>query len=294
VVAPRTRPLARPGGTGDEAYLRLRDLIVEGVFLPGQRLTHAKLMDFLRVGRTPLRTALSRLQADGLVVAKPNQGVRVAPAPVGSAEEIYALRFLVEPPLLEALAGGITEQDVAQLRALLTRMEQCVDEPAAFQRAHREFHTAERASFASPFIDGLVHDMYRHLHRHQRIHVVRQRYPSDFLLLDRETVEALEARDGLRARRALELHLLDAALSFLVDVDSQHRPELLVAVAAANGVTIERAADGGVPMPARITWHTRCDTLPPLATAHLVYDRRSPSTSVSRTRARGRRDFRST
>jgi DNA-binding GntR family transcriptional regulator len=266
------RGLARPGSSAEQAYVRLRELIVEGVFLPGQRLPHARLTEVLRVGRTPLRTALGRLQADGLVVVTPNQGARVAPAPVSSAEEIYALRLLVEPPLLEALAGTITEAELSQMRKLLQQMEECVDEPAAFQRAHREFHTAERASFASPFIDGLVLEMYRHLYRHQRIHVVRQRYPEDFLLLDRETVRALEAGDGLRARRALEFHLLEAALSFLVDVDSGHQPQLLVAVSAANGVTIERAEDGSVPVPARVTWSTRCGTLPALRTAHLVYE----------------------
>jgi DNA-binding GntR family transcriptional regulator len=272
VVEARTRARARPGDTAAEAYVRLRDLIVEGVFLPGQRLTHAQLMGVLRVGRTPLRTALSRLQADGLVVATPNQGVRVAPAPVSSAEEIYALRFLVEPPLLEALASTITRQELARMRELLARMERSVQEPAAFQRAHRDFHTAERGSFTSPFIDGLVLELYRHLHRHQRIHMARQRYPEDFLLLDYEIVRALEAGDGIRARRALEFHLLDAALSFLVDVDARHRPELLGAVSAANGVTIERSGDGGVPVPAHVTWATPCGTLPPLLTTHLVYD----------------------
>ena len=47
--------------------MRLRDLIVEGAYPPGQRLAHGRLMQSLGVGRTPLRTALSRLEGDGLV-----------------------------------------------------------------------------------------------------------------------------------------------------------------------------------------------------------------------------------
>ncbi len=266
------RTLTRRGDTVEEAYARLRDLIIEGVYDPGQRLPQAKLMEVLRLGRTPLRNALSRLQNDGLVIATPNHGYAVAPVPISSAEEIYTLRLVVEPPLLEALAPGITEAPLERMRELLRRMEECLDEPAAFQRAHREYHMVERATFASPFIDELVINMYRHLYRHQRARLVRTRTPIDFLRLDRETVDALGAGDWLRARRALEFHLIDAAISFLADADVTHSPQMLIAVARANGIIVETSQDGRVPVPAAIGFVTPCPTLPPLRTAHLVYE----------------------
>jgi DNA-binding GntR family transcriptional regulator len=272
-VAKSTEPgtLVRPGDTAQEAYVRLRDLIVEGVYGPGQRLAHGRLMKTLGIGRTPLRTALSRLEGEGLVVATPNQGVVVAPTPLSSGEEIYALRFLVEPPLLQAQADRISEADVGRLRKLLDRMEACVDDADRFAAVHREFHTVERESFTNPFIDELVAAMYRHLHRYQRIHAVRQRYPRDFLALDRVTVDALEARDGVKARRALELHLLDAGLAFLLDVDPAYVPKLLVDVAAANGMVIETDEAGAVPRGASVSW-SGASSLPPLRTSYLTFD----------------------
>ena len=263
--------VTRPGDTVEEAYVRLRDLIIEGVYLPGQRLPQARLMEVLRVGRTPLRNALSRLQNDGLVIATPNHGFAVAPVPISSAEEIYTLRLVVEPPLLEALAPDIGDGQLERMRELLRHMEDCLDEPAAFQRAHREYHMVERATFASPFIDELVLNMYRHLHRHQRTRLVSTRTPIDFLRLDRETVDALGAGDWLRARRALEFHLVDAAISFLADADATHYPAMLVSVARANGIVVETSGDGTLPVPAAIRWVTPCPSLPPLRTAHLVY-----------------------
>lgn len=251
--------------------MRLRDLIVEGVYTPGERLAQGRLQAALGVGRTPLRTALSRLQGDGLVVATPNHGVVVAPTPLGAGEEIYALRFLVEPPLLQARAERITGAEIVRLRTLLAEMAACVDDAEAFARVHRDFHTAERQSFTNPFIDGLVADMYRHLHRHQRIHAVRQRYPQEFLAIDRVTVDALAAGDGLAARRALELHLLDAGLAFLLDVDPAYRPGLLLDVARANDIEIEVHEDGAVPRGARVSWSIPCPTLPALSTAFLTY-----------------------
>jgi DNA-binding GntR family transcriptional regulator len=261
----------RPGDTVEEAYVRLRDLIVEGDYLPGQRLPQARLMELMRLGRTPLRTALSRLQHDGLVVATPNHGFAVAPMPLSSAEEIYTLRLVVEPPLLEASAPAVSEEQLGRMRDLLDDMEECLDDPVAFQRAHRGYHTLERATFATPFIDDLVLNLNRHLYRHQRTHPVLVKTPADFLLLDRETVDAVGAGDGLRARRALEFHLIDAAVSFMAAVDPTHRPTKLVSVARSNGIDIETTADGAVPVPARIRWTSPCATLPPLRTAHLVY-----------------------
>jgi DNA-binding GntR family transcriptional regulator len=262
----------RRGDTAEEAYVRLRDLIVDGIFQPGQRLPQARLMKQLNVGRTPLRTALSRLQSDGLVIATPNHGVAVAPVPVSSAEEIYTLRYLVEPPLLEASAAGISAQQIARLRERLDAMEAAVEDPAIFAVAHREFHTIERETFTSPFIDELVLNMYRHLHRHQRTRIARSYAPVDFLRLDRETVDALKAGDGLRARRTLEFHLVDAAVSFLVEADENHRSGVLLAVTRANGMAIEADADGVLARPARVAWSTGCATLPELRTPYLVYE----------------------
>ena len=269
---PAPRALARPGDTSDEVYARLRDLIIEGTYEPGERLPHARLMRALDVGRTPLRAALARLQSDGLVVATPNRGVEVAQVPVSSAEEIYALRFLVEPPLLEASVPTMSSEHVALMRSLVVRMENAVEDPDAFAAAHREFHIVERATFTTPFIDALVVDMYRHLHRHQRTQIARSYAPRDFLRLDLLTVTAVEARDGLAARRILEFHLVDAAISFLGDADANHHPEKLIAVAAANGLEVDTTSDGVVDRPARVRWRTPCPTVPELRTPYLVYE----------------------
>lgn len=271
VRAKRSAP-TRPGDTAQDAYVRLRDLIVDGLLPPGQRLAHAKLMKLLGVGRMPLRTALSRLESDGLVVSTPNRGAVVAPVPVASAEEIYTLRYLVEPPLLEAAAAAISRAQIARMRERLRAMRASVDDPAAFAVAHREFHTIERESFTSPFIDELVLNMYRHLHRHHRTRIARSYAPVDFLRLDRETVEALGEGDGLRARRILEFHLVDAAISFLGDADENHRPAVLLAVTRANGMTIEADRDGVVPRPARVRWSAPCPTLSALSTPYLVFE----------------------
>jgi DNA-binding GntR family transcriptional regulator len=96
-----TADALRPGDAVESVYSRLRDLIVEGAYAPNERLTHAGLSRRLGAGRMSVRQALHRLEADGLVVSTPNRGVRVAPAAVSYAEELYAV-----PGFAELIARG--------------------------------------------------------------------------------------------------------------------------------------------------------------------------------------------
>ena len=96
---------------------------------PGPALPQAKLMELLRVGRTPLRNALSRLQNDGLVIATPNHGYAVAPVPllVGRGDLHAAARG--RAAAARGARPAISDGALERMRELLRRMEECLDEP---------------------------------------------------------------------------------------------------------------------------------------------------------------------
>jgi DNA-binding GntR family transcriptional regulator len=259
----------RRGDAVEGVYRRLRDLIVEGVYAPNERLTHGELAERLRAGRMSVRQALHRLEADGLVVSTPNRGVRVAPAAVSEAEELYAVRLIVEPPLLAALAGMLTTAELARMHEQLDRMEAIVDRAPEFQVAHRDFHMVAAADYSSPFIADLVVRVHRHLFRHQRAYMSRPRVPEDFLSIDRELLRALEAGDGPRARRLYELHLIDMAIGMVLDAEPDHRFDVLLRVARANGIAIEAGPDGRIERPAGVRWREPQGELPPLQTSNV-------------------------
>lgn len=267
----RSEKVERPGDTVDEVYRRLRDLIVEGVYRPGERLPHTALSERLSAGRTPIRQALHRLQADGLVIATPNRGVRVAPAALGSAEELYGVRVLVEPPLIAALAGRFTEEQLGEMRDELAAMEASTSRTPDFQRAHRDFHLVAVAAYSSPFVADLVLKVHSHLFRHQQLYMARPPVPDDFLRLDRELLDALEAGDGARARHLFEFHLIDAAVGLVLDVDPDHPFDFLFTAAGAQDIAIEACPDGRIQRPARLTWRKPVG-LPQLVTSNLRYE----------------------
>ncbi|HXH82688.1 MAG TPA: GntR family transcriptional regulator [Candidatus Tectomicrobia bacterium] len=265
----RTAEPVRPGDSVDGVHRRLRDLIVDGTYAPNERLTHAELASRLGAGRMSVRQALHRLEGEGLVVSTPNRGVRVAPAAISYAEELYAVRLVVEPPLLAGLAGRLTPAELARMHDALDHMEGVVGAPAAFQVAHRDFHMVAAADYASPFIADLVVRVHEHLFRHQRAYMSRPRVPEDFVAVDRELLRALEAGDGGLVRALYELHLIDMAIGMVLDAEPDHRFGVLLRVALANGIEIDAAPDGRVDRPALVRWQDARTALPGLRTTNV-------------------------
>ena len=95
-----------------------------GDLAPGARLGEVELADRLGVSRTPVREALSRLAAEGLVEIAPNRGARVATWTVAELEGVFDLRSSLEPQLTAYAVPRATPGDVEELDALATRMHE--------------------------------------------------------------------------------------------------------------------------------------------------------------------------
>ena len=100
----------------------LRELILAGELSPGARLGEVELADRLGVSRTPVREALSRLAAEGIVEIQPNRGARVATWTVAELEGVFDLRSTIEPELTAYAVPAATPADVTELDDLAHRM----------------------------------------------------------------------------------------------------------------------------------------------------------------------------
>ena len=103
-----------PATRADWVDRRLRAAILSGELPPGQKLVAGPLAARLAVSATPLREAIQRLAATGLVEIAPQRGARVAAASARDAEEIYELRALLDPlALRDSIAHGDSEHRAA-------------------------------------------------------------------------------------------------------------------------------------------------------------------------------------
>lgn len=107
----------------DVVYNRLRAAILAGEYRPAQILRQEELAFSLGVSRAPLREALPRLVADGLVVSQPRRGYVVRQLSESEVVEIFDMRMLLEGPAMAYATQARTRRDVSDVEALLLRLE---------------------------------------------------------------------------------------------------------------------------------------------------------------------------
>lgn len=118
----------------------IRDLILAGELVPGQKVHQAELAARLRVSRVPIREALSRLSAEGLLDHRSNAGFTVARFTGNELSEIYLMRRLLETQLLRTC--DLASIDVNLLEKLNDSLRSTIprESSAAYQKLNLEFH----------------------------------------------------------------------------------------------------------------------------------------------------------
>lgn len=243
---------SRAGNTVDGIYQTLRERIIDGFYAPGIRMSQGGLAEELQVSRTPLREALHRLEADGLLVGEANRGMQVAPTTITDVEQYYAIRLLVEPPTIAAITKDFTEEDLDTMAADLATMKQGSHRIRDFQEAHLRFHQTALRRYP-PAISELTQGLHLKIFRHQRLYLSRPHTSEHFTDVDALFLDAIRACDDLLVRQIMEFHLIDAALGLVLDGEPDHTFDSLLL--AARGVGIDLATtDGKIARPTRISW----------------------------------------
>ena len=115
---------ATDGGRPED---RLREAIVTGRFQPSERLVETDIARELGVGRSAVRTALARLEHEGLVEHERHRGARVRLVGAHEAVEILETRAVLEGLAARAAAVRATPEDVEDLKAILDEMRRRLD-----------------------------------------------------------------------------------------------------------------------------------------------------------------------
>lgn len=103
-------------------YRELRNAILNGVFTPGQMLRQEEVAQRLGVSRSPLREALPRLEAEGMVVLQPRRGYAVATLEPEAISEAFDLRQLLETELVQRSVVKRNEADIARVYGIISEM----------------------------------------------------------------------------------------------------------------------------------------------------------------------------
>jgi len=132
---------AEPGATAQqEAYCHIRRQILSGAFGPGHRINLAEVADTLSISRMPVREALRQLDAEGMILMRPNRGATVVDLTPSEVEEYFQIRSVLEGLAAGLAAERLTQEDIEQLTLHKQQMSRAVDDRPTWIGRHRQFH----------------------------------------------------------------------------------------------------------------------------------------------------------
>jgi DNA-binding GntR family transcriptional regulator len=192
---------------------RLREDVVSGALEPGTKINLALAREALGVSLSPLREALARLVAEGLVEFEDNRGYRVAPVSLANLAEVTQLRTEFEClALRNAVAtGGLAwEGEVVGALHRLSRVERDPTRPetlARWEAAHRDFHLTLIRGCDMPLLLNACRVLLNLNDRYRRVFLQAEGGDRNVAAEHREIAERAVARDVEAACACLRQHI---------------------------------------------------------------------------------------
>ncbi len=201
-----------------QAYAELKRRILAGELAGGSVQSVRQLAAQLQMSKTPVHAAIERLEAEGLVMLAPQQGVFVRELSLHDIVNHYEVRQALEPYVMRRLAGQLTAEQVKQLRRNVSDLRRSANQKntEGFMNADAEFHQLLCDFFRNEEITRVMQQLRDKVQR--VIFRVVEQFPERVGQTYREheaIVEALIQGDEERAAGLMSEHLGQGLKRFL-------------------------------------------------------------------------------
>ena len=202
-----------------QAFRTIRNDIISGALSPGSKLHAERLKKQYSIGSSPLREALTRLTANGLVTAEGQKGFRVVDVSLRELSDITKLRLQLEVRgFVESIARGDVEWEV-EVSGNYRRLVHAINDlptgksgtSETWEDVHRRFHLSLVQGCGSPWLISFCHRLYEHFERYRRVFVEYTQISPEILKGHEALYDAALKRDAERAEDLLREHILFAA-----------------------------------------------------------------------------------
>jgi DNA-binding GntR family transcriptional regulator len=188
----------------------LRQRIITLDLPPDTVLSRIDLARHYDISQTPLREALQKLEAEGLVDIYPQSRTVVTRIDTAKMHEAHFLRLAVETEVLRRLAQDCDAGALARLKVILALQEELAGSAAelpAFQELDEVFHQTLMAAAGQPGLHALLRSRSGHLNRVRRLDLPNEGKIRRILDGHRAIIAAIEAHDEAAALAAIRDHL---------------------------------------------------------------------------------------
>ncbi|MCL2396210.1 MAG: GntR family transcriptional regulator [Acidimicrobiaceae bacterium] len=211
-------------------YDAIRERILNGVYGPGYRVVIDVLAEEFEVSALPVREAIRRLEAEGLIVYRPNAGAQVAPADPALFVEQMAMLAVLEGYATSLAAPLLKKADIERLTAINRSMTEAMGrlDSLGFGRLNQEFHGYIVQRCENAALVSLLDDVGRRLDAIRRTVFLQIPYRGAASVAEHEALIRLLARraPAVEIEMAAREHKLHTVHSFR-DWQNEHRPERL-------------------------------------------------------------------
>lgn len=206
----------------------LRAKILDGELTGGEQLRQDALAAEYGISRIPLREALRQLEAEGLVSFSPHKGAVVSPLTLAEIDELFDIRALIEPDLLERAIPHLSADD-------LDRVEEIIEaEKAAFAQEDKvgrwgelnwKFHSTLYQAAGRPRTMVIIEKVNLRIDRYVRIQLMLSGGTAGAENDHRAILAACRARNSRAAAKLLRRHILQAksAITQCLNQERIHR-----------------------------------------------------------------------
>jgi DNA-binding GntR family transcriptional regulator len=189
-------------------FERLHLEILRNRLKPGDPLRQEEITERLGVSRTPVREAIQRLQAEGLVTFVPRKGAVVSSIPHKRIEEIYDIRGLLEAFAAGLAVDHVTEHQESQLKKLVLEMEKLdpeTDLEKALQK-NREFHYIIYSAAGNETLVEMIEQLWKHIRRLRSFYLLSPNGYRDSTAEHRMILSAIIAKDRTKVEELVRMH----------------------------------------------------------------------------------------
>lgn len=200
-------------------HLTLRRRLMAGHYEPGSQLKEEIVADELGVSRTPVRAAIQRLIAEGLLTPAAKRGAIVTEWRKSDAEHIFNLRIMLEGHAASLAARIIPDDEVERVSCLTDTMEEAIDRGGdghldVLHRANLEFHEAILANCGSAHVRMFVQTLLQFPMVIGGFYIYSEEDKRESIRQHREIIAGLRARNPEWARAGMTCHLTAAIERF--------------------------------------------------------------------------------
>ena len=191
------------------AFAELRRRIFDNELPAGFQATEQEVANLLEMSRTPVREALIRLAAEGLVEVRPRHGMRVLPVSADDMKEIYEILTSLESTAAYLVAArGISDEELYEMRAAVDSMERALaeDDLTAWSVADERFHQLLVTYCGNERLTQLVETFKGQAHRVRMLTLKLRQKPVKSNADHAALVDAIERGDADEAHRIHRAH----------------------------------------------------------------------------------------